>query len=142
MPCRQVFLTPDTILDFGIKREVGGNSAHKVLPQFRRGVFGLCSEVVRCLLRRLAPDEYQRGLRIFEALRAEERWPISRPTFSTLNVIGFNCFTERHKDRNDIKLGLTGLVPLGAYTGASPEHGPSIVARFLPCIIQVLMGPN
>lgn len=93
------------------------NFAREVLPRFKRGVFGSSSEVIRFLLRSVAPKEYEDCLEVFKALPTESKMAVSHPDWATLFVLGINSFTERHKDTTDVKQGFAGLIPFGEYEG-------------------------
>lgn len=113
-----VTLTPDTNLLMGAtERRSRVNQPEKVFPHFKVGVLGLCSEVCRFLMRTLAPKEYQDCLEAFRGLPKPKRMAVSHPDWATLFVLGINSFTQRHRDENDIKHGLSSLVPMGSYTG-------------------------
>ncbi|KAI1084996.1 hypothetical protein F5B20DRAFT_123336 [Whalleya microplaca] len=112
-----VYLTADTLLQMGGTEKATPNFAAEAMPSFRRGVLGLSSELVRFILRSIAPEEYKDYVEIFEALPNEKRISLSHPNFFTMAELGINTFTGRHRDRTDTKNGLAGLVPLGTYTG-------------------------
>lgn len=93
------------------------NQPEKVFRDFKVGVLGLSSEVSRFLIRHLAPKEYRDCVEAFRGLPKSKRMAVSRPNWATLFVLGINSFTQRHRDENDIKNGLSSLIPLGNYAG-------------------------
>lgn len=117
MDPKNVHLTADTLLYRGNTMRDRANYPMEVMPQFKRGVLGFCSEVARFLFRHVAPVEYQACLETFAALPEEKRMSVSQPDWATLFVLGINSFTERHKDRTDVKEGFACLLPLGDYEG-------------------------
>ncbi|KAI1074734.1 hypothetical protein F5B20DRAFT_595935 [Whalleya microplaca] len=95
----------------------GPDYPNEILPKFRRGVLGLTSEVARFLVAALAPKYYDECIESWDFLPEEKRLPVSEPNWSTLMVLGYNSFTERHADSGDLKFGFAVLVALGAYEG-------------------------
>lgn len=115
---KDVHLTPDTQLLMGwTERRMRVNQPEKVFRNFKVGVLGLSSEVSRFLIRHLAPKEYRDCVEAFRGLPKSKRMAVSRPNWATLFVLGINSFTQRHRDENDIKNGLSSLIPLGNYAG-------------------------
>ncbi|KAI1076621.1 hypothetical protein F5B20DRAFT_593892 [Whalleya microplaca] len=136
-----VYLTDDTNLEGnGSWRRFRNrpNYARTVLPRFKRGVLGLSSEVVRFLLRTVAPKEYEECLEVFRGLPKENRIAVSPPNWATMFVLGINSFTERHKDKTDVKKGFAGLVLLGQYEGGDlcfPQMGLKLDYQPGGCVI-------
>ena len=115
---KHVYLTPDTQLLMGwTERRMRVNQPEKAFRDFKVGVLGLSAEISRFLIRHLAPKEYQDCLETFQGLPKSKRMAVSRPNWATLFVLGINSFTQRHRDENDIRNGLSSLVPMGNYTG-------------------------
>ncbi|KAI0475149.1 hypothetical protein GGR56DRAFT_499904 [Xylariaceae sp. FL0804] len=118
-----VFLTDDTLLRMHPSAKARVNLTGEVFPQFKKGVLGLTSDVARVVLQSIAPAEYQECQEAFKALQPTKRMAVSRPNWATLFVLGFNPFTQRHRDTNDVKFGLVSLVPFGDYKGKPSPPG-------------------
>ncbi|RYP41504.1 hypothetical protein DL767_001009 [Monosporascus sp. MG133] len=135
---KNVYLTAETRMMRGVGPGAEANYAAEAMPRFKRGVLGLSSEVVRLIFRSIAPKEYEDCMEVFKALPKEKRMSLSQPTFTTLCVLGINSFTERHRDRTDVRYGFAGLVPLGDYTGGDlcfPQLALKLAYRPGGCVV-------
>ncbi|KAK8031926.1 hypothetical protein PG990_001660 [Apiospora arundinis] len=107
-----IFKTIDTRLARSLPRRILYDIPSQVLPMFTEEAVGLASEAVRFLFSTMAPDEYTKCLDVYKALPENNRVPLSKPTFSTLFVLGINSYTQRHSDNTDVKFGFASLVGL------------------------------
>lgn len=89
----------------------------KALAELKFGPFGLCAKLVKFIFHNLARHEYNQCCEAFDALPDDMRMETCKRSWASFIVLGINTFTERHRDRNDVKNGLSGLLPLGDYQG-------------------------
>ncbi|KAI1077664.1 hypothetical protein F5B20DRAFT_592706 [Whalleya microplaca] len=135
---KDIYLTPDTLLQRGASEKVKPNQAPRVFSHFKFGVLGISSEVARFLMRHLAPKEYEACIETFNGLPRSDRMAVSRPNWATLIVFGVNSFTQRHCDKHDIKHGFASLIPLGNYSGGDlcfPQLGLKLDYKPGSCLI-------
>ncbi|RYO98369.1 hypothetical protein DL764_007096 [Monosporascus ibericus] len=113
---RDVFLTADTKLEMAASARMPRDS---------------CSAVWR-------PGSTRRCIEASRGLAREDRMGVSAPNWATLCVPGINSFTERHVDKNGIKLGFASLIPLGDYKGGDlcfPQLGIKLEYQTEGCVM-------
>ncbi|RYP73563.1 hypothetical protein DL770_007753 [Monosporascus sp. CRB-9-2] len=91
-----------------------------VFPKFAKAVFGKVSDIMRFMIQPLDNGYYKEWVEVFENLPEDATLSVGQlRDWISLFVLGINGYTQRHKDINDFKGGLAGLLTLGNYDGAS-----------------------
>lgn len=103
--------------DARFARSVNQEYSQLLFPQFAKAVLGKATSITRLLVQNLDPEYYAECVEIFNHLPEGERVVTDDEDFASLFVLLVNAYTQRHRDRTDVKGGLAGLVTLGDYTG-------------------------
>ncbi|RYP67437.1 hypothetical protein DL769_005769 [Monosporascus sp. CRB-8-3] len=92
----------------------------RVFPKFAKAVFGKASEIMGVMVQPPDNDYYKECVEVFENLPEDAKLSVDQlQDWISLFVLGINGYTQRHKDINDFKGGLAGLLTLGNYDRAS-----------------------
>ncbi|ROW14238.1 hypothetical protein VPNG_04237 [Cytospora leucostoma] len=115
-----------------------------VFPSFAKAALGMASKITRFLVQPLDPTYYDECVRVFAALPENIRLSTDdEEDFISLFALGYNGYTQRHRDVKDIDGGLAGLFSTGDYKGKENYHlGQKLVILLLTPSRFAILGGN